>query len=688
MQELFIKVIESSPEPNRGWISELWSGPPTPAGKPLIATNAPYTQQQLERPLPDGTEMTHAAMLENIRNEDRPSPVFTEIGLRLYELLDVTGIAAEWRKLRDEAEGRGESVRTYLDLPPVLQELPWELLAWQVDAGLRAYPFMIVRHPLLRVAPPVAGEAWQGTTVRILLVSGQDVLDGANRAYDELRLIRKIFQYANKSVLVDLCEAPQDFELEDRITFWKPHILHFIGHGNDPTGTGFALQFFNQNGQWEWSTERIWRFFDNLRVKPRLVVLNSCHSSRREVNAAPASVAILRAGVPAVIGALAALQIEYAKSFSMSFYAALAEGNDLDTATMMARNKLANASPYQGTNRRHWALPVLTTRASPPDIIRFKQSTPILKSCEVSGAVFERRGRFVDRTSDRWSMLSAFQPADPAAPRFRGVIVDSPYAQVGKDWLIRRAARDFLDSDFIVRYTELVGPLSRTSLDVLQEWRGRSGVNSPLMAPPPNSARHFEAFDRALAAVRHDPKARDIEEVFRTFKAGFQSYRNGRNVLFILGRLRAGNKLTVSSQDFRENLLEKLLLPIRGTDAENPEVAGFHALLIVRTQTDAQASSQPSDLDEFALERLSLSVPEETRTPAEGFRRHSISQFDAADVDRHFDEFSEFVTNTGTDVLRDWVKFAIEQRAWSPACLKQVELMLQQALQRPPHTGS
>jgi hypothetical protein len=158
-----------------------------------------------------------------------------------------------------------------------------------------------------------------------------------------------------------------------------------------------------------------------------------------------------------------------------------------------------------------------------------------------------------------------------------------------------------------------------------------------------------------------------------------QSVRQRRSVLLVLGRFRETGLARVSSQDFREHLLEKLLLPIQATDPPDPEVAGIHSLLIVRQHHDL-VTGQPSDLDEFALTRVSYNVPENTRVPAEGFRRLTIREFSRDDIDRYFDEFAEFAKNDAVESLRTFIKAVVNQPTWSPQVLKNIEPLIAQAL--------
>jgi hypothetical protein len=237
-----------------------------------------------------------------------------------------------------------------------------------------------------------------------------------------------------------------------------------------------------------------------------------------------------------------------------------------------------------------------------------------------------------------------------------------------------RAMRDFLDSGILVRYATLVSPTaSRTSLDVLQDWRGRPGFKSPVLSPPPGSDKDFEAFDAALAKASQPGAgtATNINEVLRAFKAGFQKFRKGRPVLLVLGRFREKGRTNVLTADFRENLLEKLLLPLRNVDAADPETDGLSCVLIVRGQVGMQVDS---DFDEFGLNRVSDEVQlEEQRRPQDGFRRLTLSEFAREEGDRHIDEYTQFKDNDEVfNSLRETIKSMVKKGppTWSPQSLE------------------
>jgi hypothetical protein len=243
--------------------------------------------------------------------------------------------------------------------------------------------------------------------------------------------------------------------------------------------------------------------------------------------------------------------------------------------------------------------------------------------------------------------------------------------------------RDFLDSNFLVRYATLVGPeASRTSLDVLQEWRGRPGLNSVILSPL--AGPHFDEFDQCIAKAKADPIGRNVDEAFNAFKRGLRNARqeHKQKVLLVLDRFRENGRATVSSKDFRENLLEKLFLPIQAAGPQHADLDDVRALLIVRTHTNL-ATGQQADFDEFALARLSTEVPEQSRQPEDGFRRHRLTEFERAQLDNVFDEFIDFAEGTVMDNLRLVMRGLVQNATWSPSDLNQLEAIVVNAQKLP-----
>lgn len=693
MSDLLIRVVQVTDTPERVWRAELWSGFPGSSGAACLAGgqhNPPtYTQAQLERDSPSNEKMDLATVQKAIQQDNTQNPYFDEIGERLYELLDQTGVASPWRALIDNGHAAGGApavhIRTHLELPPFLEEWPWERLARLANVGLYDRFFFNAGESLLRVtAQTIPNLQWTDAIVRILLVTGQEQLDSSHLASTELWHIRRAFHRAERSVLIEVCDSPARVEeLEDKIRSFAPHILHFIGHGDVLPNSDFVLRFAPVDHKaWEWATNRIHAFVRGLRVAPRLVVLNACDAGRNAPHAIALTAALLAAGIPAVVAAQAEVQIEYACHFAEAFYTGLAIRKlTIDRAMTHARQHLSSVAAYQGLPRRHWALPVLTVRAPAEQIVRFKPVTATVRNCELARDVFARPGRFVNRTSDRWGLLSAFCPPVAGDPPFRGVILQGSTPKVGKYWLVKRVLRDFLDGGVMVRYARLTeAGTGRTSLDVLQSWRGSLRYVSPVIGLVPGP--HFDDFDAAYLAAQTERSARQIDRVFQTFKQGLQSARGNQKVLLVLDQFRQEERVGVERGDFREHLLEKLLLKLRAVDPPDPELAGVFALLIVR-ESQTAPFEEKLDFDYFGLNRLSDDLTsEEDRTPDDGFRRIELAEFSSSGADRHFDEFTEFVSEPKgvLKAARSLVRETALLGPWSPQMLHDLERFVNPSL--------
>jgi hypothetical protein len=427
------------------------------------------------------------------------------------------------------------------------------------------------------------------------------------------------------------------------------------------TANGNLVLLFNGGGaSWQWDSVQIFNFFNDNPWKPRLMLLNACNSAVNSEYSASVAEALLDAGVHAVIAAQALLRVDYARAFAEAFYgelvkaAVIGQGANLefDKAVAQSRGRVSALPGYNGLDRRHWALPVLVTRTAVENLLTLQRANGSVKSCVTVKDVFARAGRFANRSADRWNLLSKFLPAQADETAKRGVIVKGG-SQLGKSWLVKRAMRDFVDSGFLVRHADMSAATPRTSLDVLEDWRGRSGQQGFLVNPLPAAA--FAEFDKCLAEARQTKSARDEEKVFAAFKRGLQEVRGERKVLLVLDRLRRHESgwSSVSQADFQQGLLEQLLLPIQTGAAETE---GVYILLIAREFPNA--NGQPADADEFGLTMLN------------DFFSIALQPLSIEALENVMDEFMNFQANEGLSGLRLAIKAHLKSPVWRPGDLE------------------
>jgi len=133
-----------------------------------------------------------------------------------------------------------------------------------------------------------------------------------------------------------------------REAWQRPHLVHFMGHGQFDPGRGQgSLAFSQRAGGTDWVSDR--RLAEALTQEgtgPRAVVLHSCEGGRADFTASFAGVApqLVRSGVQCVVAMQYAVTNETAISFSTSLYERLADGLDLDTAVQESRSRVRRES--------------------------------------------------------------------------------------------------------------------------------------------------------------------------------------------------------------------------------------------------------------------------------------------------------------------------------------------------------
>ncbi len=153
--------------------------------------------------------------------------------------------------------------------------------------------------------------------------------------------------------------------LEDALTR-EVHVFHFAGHGRfegslgaafgSQEGKGFIVLLDEERKAFRFAAEKL---AQNLRGRGvRLAVLGACEAARRDqVNAwTGVAPALMRAGIPAVVGMQFKIQDANAIAFSRRFYRALAAGQPIDAAVTDGRLAIYNRG---GEDERDWGVPVL-----------------------------------------------------------------------------------------------------------------------------------------------------------------------------------------------------------------------------------------------------------------------------------------------------------------------------------------
>ena len=410
---------------------EGWLSVPTASGE-LPDLPVPDLAWDAKLPGPD-------AIRELVLGETEASDDFEDAGSYLYDLL--AGAGAGGARLQ-ELRRQGDGVRLLLDVrPESLARLPWELLhdspRWLgIDKT----------SPLLRVTPGFPGAATLAPIrwpLRILVVIGSRMGDRVVEAEAEISQLHDAFRRLSGLVDVVFLHQPSRATVRARFAKLRPHIFHFIGHGDVDGRRGRLFLHDPETGKnTAWHTSMI--SSDLAGWQPRLAILNACRTTAVKAQEGAWRVADAFHGlnVPAVIAMQADIRGEAAAVFTGSLYSELARGAHLDVAVTVGRVAITDVAD----GHRDFALPSLTVSAPPESVLRMRFGV----SDEVHDHVRHLQDQwkhFVDRTEERRLLWEKLDPEPDPLERLEANGESNPDAltivgvtQVGKSELARWCA--------------------------------------------------------------------------------------------------------------------------------------------------------------------------------------------------------------------------------------------------------
>ena len=352
------------------------------------------------------------------------------------------------RSLGSLAPNEGLRIRIQIDLAEAtlapLHSLPWESLferqthhAFGLDRRFSIVRFVPRRRMLDRRELP--------RPLRILLAGAEPRGARLLAIDDEIEQIRKAVEWPGR-IEVGLLPHASSESLRRTLTEEREfHVLHFMGHGDFDSASGEGELFFEDGRR---GAERVLghRLADRLRDRTslRLIFLNACRSGRA---AAPnpfggVAMALVEAGVPAVIAMQRPISDGAAIAFSETVYRRLAAGDSIDAAVTEGRHSLAAREP----KTRLWATPVLFSHV--PDGRLF---LPVLSRAEPHPSAPAPIPRplhqlpsppadFVGRKSELAELRAAMASGGAAICALQGM------GGVGKTALALKVAQEFRDA--------------------------------------------------------------------------------------------------------------------------------------------------------------------------------------------------------------------------------------------------
>ncbi len=159
--------------------------------------------------------------------------------------------------------------------------------------------------------------------IRILFLTANPTDTNRLRLDEESRAIDQSLRRAEfrDRFVLEQFQAVRVSDLQECLLRFKPHIVHFSGHGSEEG----EIYLQDSSGMSRPVSEKsLGKLFAVLKDNIRCVVLNACYS-RTQADA-------IAEHIDAVVGMSTAIGDQAAISFSAAFYQALAYGRDLQTA--------------------------------------------------------------------------------------------------------------------------------------------------------------------------------------------------------------------------------------------------------------------------------------------------------------------------------------------------------------------
>jgi hypothetical protein len=379
----------------------------SPAGEGNGSFAVPFSPEELEHLAPYGSRNNREIGLsERLEYREQNYQAF---GKRLFQTVFSDKVKSLFDKslTKVKSENKGLRILLKLDDVPELARWPWEYLCDPDDTFLQFSsqpPIVIVRYAEVnKEAEPLA----VSPPLKILVVIGKAHDLDVEGEWTKLKEALSSLETRGQVQLERLEKATLGNLLRKSRNF-KPHVLHYIGHGTFKDERSLVLEKEDGSSDLVGGQELIVQ----LGISPlRLIILNACQGAEASETDSYVGIAqqLLKSGIPAVIAMQYAIGDAAAKMFASEFYTALADSYyPIDAALTEARRALFRSDPME------WGTPVLFMRSSngyiihpplsdPPTLI--KRSTPkAVIAAIIAGTILI--GDFVGAITNTFSFIS------------------------------------------------------------------------------------------------------------------------------------------------------------------------------------------------------------------------------------------------------------------------------------------
>jgi hypothetical protein len=347
----------------------------SPCGEAAAEFQLPFSQLEIENFVLKVTGSVGALRRAARRLDSPERQLVRSFGGRLFQAVFSGAVQDVFQSSLNEAVGlsAGLRIRLHLGDTPELADLPWEFLydpevkqpvGLSGETALVRYVDLPIPTQPLAVSPPISMLVMLSSPADFPQLDVAAEWDRINRALGNL-IGRGLVSLTR---LQDATLASLQRPLRQR----PYHIFHFVGHGGfDEEAQDGALVLENSEGRARLVTGQDLGVMLSGHHSLRLVVLNSCEGARASVSDPFSGIAesLVCQGIPAVVAMQFEISDLAAITFAQEFYAAIADGEPVDTAVGESRRAI-----FASGNDVEWATPVLYMRSPNGQLFELEDS--------------------------------------------------------------------------------------------------------------------------------------------------------------------------------------------------------------------------------------------------------------------------------------------------------------------------
>lgn len=364
------------------------------------------------------------------------------LGKKLFNLW----LASSWEKIKAGVPvGSMRSLVIASDVPEVLN-LPWELLLPPKSDFLGIDPrFGIRRLPSSGKKLAPFNGVLRPRPLRLLFMACSPTdLPTLDYEREEEALFRAV---SGQNVAFDSCDMGTFEELKEKVSDFKPHIVHLTGHGAVIDGQG-RFAFEDEDGKNDLvSSEELRRFLAGSGVQ--CVFVSGCQTGKAPIEVIGGICqGLVSAEVPLAVGWAASIADDLATNFARTFYKNLKDAQPVDRALLLARQEAWKVCQKRGDPS--WTLPVLYSATNQsmifdPDTQRSVEepSRPAIVQEALPGMKEGYAEHFVGCRREQQRLLPALRSGDLQ------IVIITGMGGSGKSALATRLARKLETYGFI-----------------------------------------------------------------------------------------------------------------------------------------------------------------------------------------------------------------------------------------------